>query len=57
LNRWTSCVYSPPHRNTSSTRNVRSSTDNTIITTHAFLASLLRSIWLLGSRPPGTGSH
>ena len=31
---WTSCVYSPPHRNTCSTRNVRSSTDNIIISTH-----------------------
>jgi hypothetical protein len=38
---WTSSVYSPPHRNTCSTRNVRSLTDNTIITTHILLASLL----------------
>ena len=30
---WWSCVYSPPHRNTCSTRNVLSSTDNTIMTT------------------------
>jgi hypothetical protein len=36
---------------------VRSSTDNTIITTHVFLASLLGSIWLLGSRPSGPGGH
>jgi hypothetical protein len=28
-------------------------TDNTIITPHVFLASLLGSIGLLGSRPPG----
>ena len=40
---WTSCVYSPPYRNTCSTRNVRSSTDNTITTTNVFLASLLGS--------------
>jgi hypothetical protein len=52
---WTSYVYSPPHWNTCSTRNVHSSTDSTIITTHFFLASLLGSIWLLGSRPPGLG--
>jgi hypothetical protein len=26
-----------------------------MITTHVFLASLLCSIWLLGSRPPGSG--
>jgi len=54
---WTSCVYSPPHWNTCSTRNVHSSTDNTIITTHVFLASLLGSIWLLGNRPPGPGGN
>jgi hypothetical protein len=36
---WTSCVYSPPHRNTCCTRNVRCSVDNTIITTHILLAS------------------
>ena len=30
---WVPCVYSPPHRNTCSTRNARSSTENTIITT------------------------
>jgi len=52
---WTSCVYSPPHWNTCSTRNICSSTDNIIITTHVFLASLLGSIWLLGSQPPGPG--
>jgi hypothetical protein len=28
-----------------------------IITTHVFLASLLGSIWQLGSRPPGQGWH
>ena len=26
-------------------------------TTHVFLASILSSIWLLGSRPPGPGEH
>ena len=54
---WTFCVYSPPHRNTCFTRNVHSSTDNTIITAHTFLASLLGSIWLLGSRLPGPGGQ
>ena len=52
---WTSCVYSPPHQNTCSTRNINSSTDNTIITTHIFLASLLGSIWLLAANHQGQG--
>ena len=46
----TSCVYSPPHRNTCSTRNIRSSTDNSIITTHIFLASLFGSLCLAADR-------
>ena len=47
---WTYCIYSAPHRNTCSTRNTRSSTVTTIITTHAFLTSLLGSIWLAADR-------